>query len=167
MHLPERRFAVIRNGIALLFGALLLTACTQIIAGYSLQAYTNATQLKAETLALVDASGEPYLQHLDDAIDVQTKLDAAYEFSAGTAYNKEATAMWAIIRDRSENGLTGSFFARWHQNSVTTAGYRKYKHRYIAIAFDRLICLEANKKEKTKCPALDAGSASEAEAGNE
>ncbi|AQR72491.1 hypothetical protein [Sphingomonas sp. LM7] len=161
------RLTSIRRWLALLAATLVLAACTPIIAGYSLQAYTNATQLKAETLALIAISGEPWADHAAEARALQTRLDGAYEFSAGTAYNQEATAMWAIIRDRSQDALLGSFFVRWSKGPTGEA-YRTRKLRRIRLAFDRLICLEANKKEKTACPAMNPDAADAAtETGNE
>jgi hypothetical protein len=160
------RPAVLRNGLMLLAMAF-LAACTPIIAGYSLQAYTNATQLKAETLALIQASAEPWSDHAAEARALQTRIDGAYEFSAGTAYNRDATEMWAKIRDRGDTALLGAFFKRWSSAGATGKAYRERKHRFVAIAFDRLICLEANKKEKTACPSFDGTSGAEAEAGNE
>lgn len=163
---PILRLVAVRSWLILLASTLVLAACTPIIAGYSLQAYTNATQLKAETLALIDASAEPWSTHSAEARALQTLLDGAYEFSAGTAYNAEATKVWAIIRDRSDTALLGAFFKRWSTNGTTREAYRARKHRFVALAFDRLICLEANKKEKTACPSMD-GAATEAEAGDE
>ncbi len=132
--------------------------CAPIIAGYSLQAYTNATELKAETLAMIDASGDPYDGHAAAIAALQIKLNAAYEFSRGTAYNEQATAMWRIIRNPSEqHSLLGQFFALWKKQGTTSPYYRQAKRGNITLAFDRLICLEANKKESTRCPAFPTG----------
>ena len=54
---------------------LLLVGCGSLIADYSLDAYKNATTLKAETAALIDKSNEPYDNHanaVDDLTCAQT-----------------------------------------------------------------------------------------------
>lgn len=157
---PLLRLAVARSWLALLASTLVLAACAPIIAGYSLQAYTNATQLKAETLAIIDSSGDPYDRHAEAVAALQVRLNAAYEFSRGTAYNEQATEMWRIIRNPSPTrSLLGQFFAVWRDapTHTTSAVYRAGKRKNVTLAFDRLICLEANKKEATRCPAFPTG----------
>jgi len=129
---------------------LLLVGCGSLIADYSLDAYKNATTLKAETAALIDKSNEPYDNHANAVDDLTTKINAAYEFAAGLPSNQISAAQWQILRD--PNGkLYGGFLRRWRTGPLSTA-YRADKKRQINRAYDYIICLEANKKEPTVCP---------------
>jgi hypothetical protein len=142
-------------------GLLMLAACTPIIAQYSLESYANATMLKAQTIAVIDSATEPYPAHAAEVRKLQTDLSAAYEFSRGMPYNRVASAMWGIIRNPDEkDSLLGEFFARWRARKDAAgapAGFRQAyvdgKRKNIVFAFDRLICLEANKKAAARCPA--------------
>jgi hypothetical protein len=144
---------------AIVLAATSLGGCGTIIAAYSLESYTNATKLKAETLAVIDAAKDPYAAHAEEVRKLQTDLSAAYEFSHGMPYNSEASAMWDIIRNPSEtNSLLGEFFAIWRKRGTGLGDFYRYaKRKNIVFAFDRLICLEANKKAATKCPDYPTG----------
>lgn len=73
-----------------LVSALWLGACSPLLADYSLDAYRNATSLKAEVGALVDEAGEPFTEHEAEVRSITVKVDAAYEFAAGIPHNELA-----------------------------------------------------------------------------
>lgn len=127
-----------------------LTGCAHQIAEYSLEAYKNATSLKAETGALIDKSGEPYARHVEDVDELTVKINSAYEFSAGTPRNAISAAQWNILRDPDGN-LYGGFVSTWKDEGTTSAAYRKAKKRQVNRAFDYIICLEANKQTFKPC----------------
>jgi hypothetical protein len=135
-----------------------LGACAPLIAEYNAEAYKNATTLKAETLAMMDKSGEPYSRHRKDVDTLTTKINAAYEYSAGFASNQLSAQQWNILRNPDGN-LYGSFVRLWQARGTLGAGYRSEKQIDIAEAFDYLICLEANKREPRPCSAAGARTA--------
>lgn len=139
------------------FLSLLIAACAPLSAPYSLQAYTNATSLKAETLRLVEKSGEPYDSHTQDIDALLTKMSGAYEFSHGTAHNQEAATEWSILQG---NNLMGEFLNLWKSKGRTSDYYRAKKKQNFSEAFDYLICLEANKEKASSCAALKTANAS-------
>jgi hypothetical protein len=126
-------------------------ACAPLIAEYSLEAYKNATTLKAETAALIDKAGSPYTDHEKEVNALTTKINAAYEFSAGLPSNQISAQQWQILRDPN-GGLYGGFVSVWKKYGSVSATYRQEKKIQISRAFDYIICLEANKKEATACP---------------
>jgi hypothetical protein len=138
--------------ILLLF--VFYSACSSI-ADYSLEAYTYATELKAKSIALVGASKDPYAKHKDKAEKLLVEISAAYEFAAGIEKNNEAAKMWSLIRSPDEN-LMGGFIGFWKQKQPggMSAGFISEFKKDVAYGFDRLICLEANKREATKCPKI-------------
>ena len=135
--------------------ALALGACAPLISGYSLDAYKNATTLKAETLALVDESGEPYADHSAQVKTLTTKLNAAYEFSAGAPKNEISAQQWRLLIDPDRN-LYGGFVKVWKTQSTTSEAYRTGKKKQLGQAFDYIACLEINKKEAKSCASLQS-----------
>lgn len=135
-----------------------LGACAPLIAEYNAEAYKNATTLKAETLAMMDKAREPYGRHRKDVDTLTTKINAAYEYSAGFASNQLSAQQWNILRNPDGN-LYGSFVRLWQARGTLGAGYRSEKKIDIAEAFDYLICLEANKREPRPCSAAGARTA--------
>ncbi|MEM7300715.1 MAG: hypothetical protein AAF468_06490 [Pseudomonadota bacterium] len=130
---------------------LVLSACSPVIGEYSLQAYKNATELKARSIALLDKSTDPYVRHQAEAEELMVSINAAYEFAAGLPRNDIAARQWNLMRSKQEN-LMGGFVEFWKKrrrglSSFFVAEYRKE----INQTFNYIICLEANKQEKTKC----------------
>lgn len=81
------------------FTCLLLSTCTSIISDYSLEAYKNATSLKARSLALIDLSASPYSKHEDKTSALMLDINTAYEFAAGIPKNKISALQWNLIRN--------------------------------------------------------------------
>jgi len=160
---PDRRKAwlrfYLRRHLRPWLGALclvlLLGGCAPLISEYSLDAYKNATSLKAETLALIDKSGEKYTAHKSEVDALSTKIDAAYEFSAGIPNNQISAVQWNLLRNPNGN-LYGGFVRLWAKQGTVSAAYRTGKAKEISDAFNQIICLEANKKETTSCSAAVA-----------
>lgn len=145
--------AVARAGIVfarVFVVALVLAGCQQLIGDYSLEAYKNATMLKAETAALVDKSSQPFASVVKDVDAHTTKLNAAYEYSAGLPNNQLSSQQWKILIDPN-GGLYGEFLNNWRTNRTTKPFYREEKKKQLNRAFDEIICLEANKQESKKC----------------
>jgi hypothetical protein len=140
-----------------IFVLLLLGGCAPIISEYSLDAYKNATSLKAETLALIDKSGDKFSAHKTEVDALTTKINAAYEFSAGIPNDHISAAQWQILRNPDGN-LYGGFVRTWSGSKQGTVlpAYRAGKRKEVSDAFDKIICLEVNKKEAKTCDAAVA-----------
>ena len=143
--------------VSFVAASLALASCGQLISGYSLQAYSNATTLKADVASLVDDSTGPYADHTADIKSVNLKLHEAYEFSRGEAYNALSTQQWEILIEPAPQGrLYGAFLQSWMRHgklNETEAGNWK---TLLDRAFDYIICLEANKQSATACRAPEA-----------
>jgi hypothetical protein len=140
--------------------AAVLSGCAPLIGAYSDEAYKTATSLKAETLALMDKSGESFATHKPEVDALTTKISAAYEYSAGLPSNQLSAQQWQILRNPDGN-LYGAFVRRWQSSGRLSPAYRSEKKIDIAEAFDYIICLEANKKESRPCSAARAAAAAE------
>ena len=73
--------------LLLVFIAFGLAACSALISPFSETAYRNATSLKAESLALIAKSSEPYAQHRVAAEKLAVDVDAAFEYANGIPRN--------------------------------------------------------------------------------
>lgn len=136
---------------ALFFLVVLPISCTPIIAGYDLDAYKNATSLKARSLALIDSADKPYATNSAKADSLMVDIDKAYEFSAGISNNDISAEQWSRIRDPREN-FVGGFIEFWKaQSKGVSSGFQTEAKIGIGKAFDYIICLEANKREATPC----------------
>ena len=135
------------NVLAAIFAVLLSTiplAGCLTVATYNEQAYKNATDLKAETDALIDKMGGVYLTKGVD--DLNTKINAAYEYSAGLSNNGISAAQWSLIRN-----LYGTVTGLWRKQGPLGAYFRSQHKPQIDEAYDTIICVEANKKADTDC----------------
>ncbi len=142
------RLPAILTGLFVVAG--LLQGCGSLIAGYSLEAYKNATTLKAETAALIDKSGESYSSHKAEVEALNTRINAAYEFAAGIPHNELTAAQWQILRDPNRD-LYGGYIRDWSRAKTVSPAFREAKKIQIGRAFDFIICLEANKQAAQQC----------------
>jgi hypothetical protein len=140
------------SGTAYLVGALifLLAGCAPLIGPYSPTAYQNATSLKATTLAMMEKAKEPYATHQKEIESLLVEMDKAYEFVNGIPSNSISAKQWHILK-KADGDLLGKYVLRWKERGTLTQIYIDEFKGPITDAFDEIICLEANKKEATKC----------------
>jgi hypothetical protein len=142
---------------AALISVLGLAACGQLIAGYSLEAYKNDTTLKADVAALVAQSSSPYANHASDINALTLKLNEAYEFSKGEAYNRLSTEEWELLLKPEPDGtLYYAFLDAWQRHGTLNTEQINNWKTLLDRAFDQMICLEANKQSSTACPPPEA-----------
>lgn len=125
-------------------------ACAPLIGPYSPTAYQNATDLKAETLALMDKAAESYSDHSKEVEALMVKVNKAYEYVHGIPSNELSAKQWDILR-KPDGDLLGKFLGRWKSEGTLKQIYIDEFKGIVSDAFDEIICLEANKKEATKC----------------
>ena len=116
-----KQFEKCRHCVIFVF-LVLLSACAPLIGPYSPVAYQNATSLKA------------------------------HEFVKGIPSNSSSSKQWQILI-KPDGDLMGKFFYRWATSNARTLT-KTYIDEFkliISDAYDEIICLEANKKEATKC----------------
>lgn len=147
-------FALLRPVYLLSALFFFLTACEEY-PEYSLAAYTQATEMKAKSLSLLAKASDPYSKHVTEAEALKLDMDVAYEFSAGIEANNEAADMWNIIRDPRENSV-GGFLRLWRDDFPRglSPAFVEAFDRDVRFAYDRLICLESNKREPSACAPL-------------
>lgn len=143
----------IRSKKYTIFLLLLLYGCSSLIGPYSPTAYENATSLKAEVLATLGKANTPFADNKDEVESIKLKAEKAYEYVKGVPKNQLSTKQWEILKDPNGD-LLGKFFKRWKERSTLSETLIKKYKGLASDAFDEIICLEANKKEKTECAIL-------------
>ncbi|MGJ8561879.1 MAG: hypothetical protein ACSHX3_16820 [Litorimonas sp.] len=137
--------------IVLLFSlAFALAACDPLISPFQEQAYENATTLKAQSLALIAKSGEPYSSHRETVDKLLVDVDAAYEYADGLPKNEVVSEQWDILRNPDGN-LLGGFARRWRSSGTLSPFFREELAIQLGNAFDTIICVEINKREASVC----------------
>lgn len=139
-----------QRSLAVILLMFFLTACTPLIGPYSPTAYKYATSLKAETLALMEKANEPYSSHQASVETLVVELHKAHEYVKGIPSNSISAKQWKILI-KEDGDLVGKFFKRWKEQSTLSDTFIGEFKDPISDAFDEIICLEANKKEASKC----------------
>jgi len=143
-----QRFA---SFIAVLIAVIIVSGCTSInLAGYDQQAYENATSMKAEVGAMMRKIGPTCAMDQADVDAVSLKLESAYEYANGVEYNNEAALNW---RDQIDNLIGGVFETCQNQGAISQFAFDDLLIQ-VNEGFDTIICLEANKREITRCENL-------------
>lgn len=133
--------------IAILF---LLVGCGTTTAPFDQTAQLNAQQLKAQTLALIDKSGNKFTASQNDVAALVAKYDAAASAAASVEKNEPVTQAWGIIRG-PQSGSAVEYFNTWKKRGAMRPAIRAEKKAQIGRHFDYLICLESAKQSGTAC----------------
>ena len=135
----------------LLAVAIVLSSCQGMkVSSYDPAAHQNAIALKAETLALLAMSSEPFATHKDAVVGLNAKVEAAYQVAAATPGNELVAREWQILKD-PDRDLYGGFVKRWETSGKLSNAFRENFTGQVGEAFDMIICLEAAKKSGGQC----------------
>ena len=136
----------INKYLAVLRVAALATAssCAPIISPFSQQAYQYATELKVESLKLMDRAELPFNENESRVEKLQVELEKAYEFARGRPRNEHSARQWEMILD-PETNLLGGFLKRWKEAGSLSYPFISEAKRIVAEAFDAVIGLESGK----------------------
>jgi len=126
------------------FCLLAVAACSSTIAPFSQRAYEYATDLKVESLSIMNRAEFPYTENESRVERLKMDLDKAYEFAKGRPRNEHSTRQWEILIDPEKN-LVGGFFTRWESEGQLNYPFIEQSQRLISDAFDTVIGLESGK----------------------
>jgi hypothetical protein len=152
---PIARAALV---LTLLLPALAPVACAPVAPPPNPAAQVNAAGLKAQTLSLLDVSGDPYTAHAAEVDALTARIDAAASAAAADPLNTFSARQWSVLRDPSR-ALYGGTIALWRSQGTLSPAFRDQKKIQIGRAFDYILCLEANKGRATSCGAMVEGGA--------
>ena len=124
--------------------AMLLCGCGSSISIYDATAYKLATDLKAESLTLMEYAVEPASDHRETIEALRLDLLKAMEYERGRPDNELSARMWSILLDPNRNLLAG-FLRRWEDSGPLSAAFVAEARGQIGEAFDQIIGLEIGK----------------------
>jgi hypothetical protein len=99
----------------------------------------------------MDKATEPYAAHQKEVESLFVEVDKAYEFVNGIPSNSISAKQWDILRKKPDGKLLGKFAVRWKEDGTLSQPFIDEFKGQVGDAFDEIICLEANKKEASKC----------------
>ena len=131
--------------IAMLIFAVMLSACSSLIAPYNETSYRYATSLKPEAMRLMKRATEDYSEHAAEAEALMLKVEQAYEYVAGLPKNDESAGQWKLLKNPDGN-LLGGFIKRWQEEGkLSKAFVNNVREDLVGPAFDAIIALESLK----------------------
>jgi hypothetical protein len=138
------RKIVLKSFLLLLFFLLLNFQYCTPVSTFSETAYTQAVQLKVETLDLMSKAIDGYSNHTGEVDSLKQKLLFAYEYAKGRPNNEISTKQWEIMIDPDRN-LIGGFLKIWKQDLILSPVFVSEAKGVIGDAFDTIIGLESGK----------------------
>ena len=129
---------------------LIFTSCTPLISEFDATAYRDATSLKVDSLAVMSEATTPYKLHGKEVSKLKIKLAKAYEYVKGIPHNEISSQLWERLLD-PKGFLLGGFLERWKEKGSLSTAFVKDEKKLVSEGFNKIICLEANKKEITRC----------------
>lgn len=119
-----------------------LGGCSLLIAKYDNVAYQQATSLKVDSLALMGKANEVYSTHESAVVELNLKVDKAYEYAKGRPKNEIITKQWSILKDPNRN-LLGGYLKRWKEKGKLSEIFIKEAKGNVSLGFDQVIGLES------------------------
>ena len=130
------------------FAILLLTNCQAIkTAVFDQYSYQKTTEIKVETLLVMENAGSPYENHKETVAKLLLDIEKLKEYEKNKPNNEITFAMWQILSDNEKN-LVAGFFNLWKEKQTLSTSFVEESKKQIETAFDLLIQYEI-KKDKT------------------
>jgi hypothetical protein len=128
--------------VAILLG---ITACA-LITPYDPTSYRHATDLKAESLLLIEKGADAPAAHAAEIQALRLKMRQAYEYERGKGTpNVTTVKQWELLND-PDGALLGGFLKKWQaDNKGQSEAFLNGISRNVGAAFDQIIKLENSK----------------------
>jgi len=129
-------------GTILLIPIFFLVACAAIT-NYDPTSYKTATDLKAESLLLIEKATDPPNLHADEIASLRLKLRKALEYESGKGKpNTITVTQWRVLNSPT-GGLIGGFLSNWEEkNAGFSEPFLEEVKENVGKAFDEIIKLE-------------------------
>ncbi len=136
-------FSINKKAIAVAVLSALLTACATI-SKFDQYAYTQATSLKVDALAVMGRANESYSLHQAEVAQVKTSLDKMYEYEKNRPKNIITQKMWTVLTD-STGHLYGGFIKRWQKEDKLDTAFIRISKDLVGQSFDQISGMESGK----------------------
>jgi hypothetical protein len=144
---PDSIIAARRSRLFLALLSLFVAACT-LLSPYDPTSYKNATDIKTESLSLLERATEPFANHVAEVDLLRLHLRQAYEYERNKGKpNEETVAQWRLLKDESGH-LVGGTLAKWKASGALGETFLAEVSTQIEKGFDEIIALEQGKAKK-------------------
>jgi hypothetical protein len=122
-----------------------IAACA-LITPYDPTSYQHATDLKAESLLLIEKGVDRPAAHAAEIDALRLKLRQAYEYERGKGSpNVTTVKQWEILND-PDGALLGGFLKKWQsEDRGQSKAFLDGVSKNVSAAFDEIINLENSK----------------------
>lgn len=132
----------------ILLTTVVLTSCQSLkTAIFDQYSYQKTTELKVETLSIMENASNQYENHKETAAKLLLDIEKLKEYEKNKPNNEITFAMWNLFTDKEKN-LLGGFFKSWQEKQTLSPIFVEESKKQIIEAFDLLIQYEI-KKDKT------------------
>lgn len=127
-----------------------ITSCISTkTALYDHYSYQKTTELKVETIKLMNVATQPYALHKEEVENLLLDLDKLAEYEKNKPNNEITFAMCKILNDKEKNLLAG-FFKRWETKGILSKTFLEESKKQVSDALDLLIQYEIKKDKESK-----------------
>eukprot|EP01102_Stenamoeba_stenopodia_P002148 TRINITY_DN11910_c0_g1_i1.p2 TRINITY_DN11910_c0_g1~~TRINITY_DN11910_c0_g1_i1.p2 ORF type:complete len:157 (+),score=8.90 TRINITY_DN11910_c0_g1_i1:745-1215(+) len=127
-----------------------ITSCISTkTALYDHYSYQKTTDLKVETIKLMNAANEPYNIHKEQVENLLLDLDKLAEYEKNKPDNEITFAMCKVLNDKEKNLLAG-FFKRWETKGFLSQTFLEESKKQVSDALDLLLQYETKKDKESK-----------------
>lgn len=135
--------------------AVSFTSCTSTkTALFDQYSYQKTTELKVETIQLMDKAITPYTTHKQEVETLLLNIEKLAEYEKNKPNNEITFEMWKILTDKEKNLLSG-FLKRWETKGIVSPIFLEESKKQILDALDLLIQYEVKKDKESKDALLD------------
>ncbi|WP_337966808.1 hypothetical protein [uncultured Flavobacterium sp.] len=127
-----------------------ITSCISTkTALYDQYSYQKTTELKVETIKLMNVANQPYNLHKEEVQNLLLDLDKLAEYEKNKPNNEITFAMWKVLNDKEKNLLAG-FLKRWETKGILSQAFLEESKKQVLDALDLLIQYEIKKDKESK-----------------
>lgn len=127
---------------------ILFTSCQTLkTAVYDQYSYQKTTELKVETLMIMDSANTTFENNKMIVEKLLLDIEKLKEYEKNKPNNEITFAMWRLLSDKEKN-LVGGFFKLWQEKQTLSPSFIEESKKQMEEAFDLLIQYEI-KKDKT------------------
>jgi hypothetical protein len=145
----------LKNITFLIAVSFAIASCTSTkTALFDQYSYQKTTELKVETVQLMDKATEPYTIHKEEVETLLLNIEKLAEYEKNKPNNEITFEMWKILNDKEKNLLAG-FFKRWETKGIISPVFLEESKKQVLDALDLLIQYEIKKDKESKDALLD------------
>lgn len=132
-----------RNRFLIFLSAFLFTACT---ATYSPYLYERTSELKTNSLSIMDKAGEPYSKYESKIAALKSEFESVDRQEKLRKRNNTKIKQWDLMLDPQGHLLYG-YFNKWQNDTILSETFIRLEKGLIEESFETI---QATEKDRLK-----------------